>query len=60
MRSHKAWNLVRRACVAPGWGLSVIDEFVSLVNPVLFEPPFPPAGAALPEGAAGSFRALDF
>ena len=23
-----------RACAAPGWGLSVIDEFVSLVNPV--------------------------
>ena len=35
-----------RACAAPGWGLSVIDEFVSLVNPVLFEPPFPPEGAA--------------
>ena len=29
----------------------MIDEFVSLVNPVLFEPPFPP------EGAAVSFRA---
>ena len=24
----------------------MIDEFVSLVNPVLFEPPFPPEGAA--------------
>ena len=33
------------ACAAPGWGLSVIDEFVSLVNPVLFEPPFPPEGS---------------
>ncbi len=40
------------AGAAPGWGLSVIDEFVSLVNPVLFEPPFPP------EGAADLFRGL--
>ena len=40
------------ACAAPGWGLSVIDEFVSLVNPVLFEPPFPPEGSR----PCGAFR----
>ena len=33
------------ARVAPGRGLSVINELVSLVNPVLFEPPFPPEGS---------------
>ncbi len=26
----------------------MIDEFVSLVNPVLFEPPFPPEGSRVP------------